>query len=67
LRVSVSLQQQNGGDFFSLALVSGDFNDDGNDDLAIGTPGFDQPGQENAGLLLVLYGTLGSGLRAADG
>ncbi len=43
-------------DAFGTALAVGDFNDDGRDDLAIGTPGEDVSGVENGGLVIVLYG-----------
>ena len=46
---------------FGHALASGDFNDDGFDDLAIGSPGFDFPGA-NTGRIYILKGTA-SGLQ----
>jgi hypothetical protein len=47
-----------GFDFFGWSLAAGDFDGDGNDDLAIGGPG-------NAGSVLVLFGS-GAGLTADD-
>ena len=44
-----------GGDF-GHALAAGDFNGDGIDDLAIGSPGFDFPGA-NAGAVYLFRGT----------
>lgn len=45
-------------DNFGAALVAGDFNDDGKDDLAIGIPGeeFDG-GPNNAGAVNIIYGS----------
>ncbi len=44
------------GDLFGRALAVGDFDGDGFDDLAIGTPGEDISGQTNAGGLDIRYG-----------
>jgi hypothetical protein len=44
-------------DNFGSALTTGDFNDDGYDDLAIGAPGEQVSGEESAGLVHVIYGT----------
>ncbi len=44
------------GDRFGTALASGDFNGDGYGDLAIGVPGESLAGQEDAGMVSVLYG-----------
>ena len=43
------------GDAFGAALAVGDFNGDGHDDLAVGTPGKDLPIRD-AGSVVVLYG-----------
>jgi len=53
------------GDFFGSSLAVGDFNDDTFDDLAIGVPGEDISGVEDAGMVNVLYGSV-SGLSAVD-
>jgi FG-GAP repeat len=44
-----------GEEEFGKALTSGDFDDDGYDDLAIGAPG--EPGYEEYGVVHVLYGS----------
>lgn len=44
-------------DQFGWALAAGDFNADGFDDLAIGTPGEVLGSEAGAGLVMVLYGT----------
>lgn len=44
-------------DRFGSALAAGDFDDDGNDDLAIGVPGENFDGNSNAGWVHVLYGS----------
>ena len=44
------------GDFFGAVLASGDFDNDGFDDLAIGTPGEDVGGAVAAGGVIVAYG-----------
>ena len=44
------------GDRFGRALVSGDFDDDGHDDLAIGVPQEDQ-GNQDSGLVHILFGS----------
>jgi hypothetical protein len=51
------------GDGFGTALAVGDFNADGYDDLAIGTPGKSVSGKAAAGTVTILYGSK-SGLRA---
>jgi FG-GAP repeat len=43
-------------DLFGASLASGDFDDDGHDDLAIGAPYATQAGLDYAGCVLVLYG-----------
>ncbi len=45
------------GDFFGWSLASGDFDDDGYDDLAVGVPGEDHGTREDAGAVTVLYGS----------
>jgi hypothetical protein len=44
-------------DYFATALVIGDFNGDGFDDLAAGAPGVNTSGVVDSGALVVLYGT----------
>ncbi|WP_437319059.1 hypothetical protein [Sorangium sp. So ce385] len=51
-------------DRFGYALVAGDFNNDGFDDLAIGAPGEDIGGDDDAGSVYILYGSP-SGLTSA--
>jgi len=48
-----------GGDLFGAALATGDFNNDGYDDLAIGVPqeDLDSPFRLNAGAVNVIYGS----------
>ena len=50
------------GDRFAAALASADFNGDGADDLAIGTPGDVVLNFDNAGSVTVLFGILNLGL-----
>jgi hypothetical protein len=45
------------GDKFGFSLASGDFDDDGYDDLAIGVPGKDVAGVISAGAIQVIYGS----------
>ena len=45
------------GDYFGLTLASGDFNDDGYEDLAIGAPGETLYDLKNTGAINVLYGS----------
>jgi hypothetical protein len=51
---------------FGSALAAGDFNGDGYDDLAIGSPMKDTSGQSDAGSVVVIHGT-SSGLDANAG
>jgi len=53
------------GDAFGTALAAGDFNGDGETDLAIGAPGEDLEPLTDAGAATVLYGT-GAGLQATS-
>jgi hypothetical protein len=46
----------NAGDRFGAALAAGDFDDDGFDDLVVGSPGDAVRGIGNAGAVTVLYG-----------
>lgn len=52
------------GDMFGYALTTGDFNRDGYADLAVGAPGEDVSGEEDAGVVHVIYGS-NNGLTAA--
>jgi hypothetical protein len=47
-------------------LAAGDFDGDGLDDLAVGSPFEDVAGERNAGVVNVLYGSSGGGLTAGD-
>lgn len=47
------------GDHFGRALATGDFDQDGFSDLAIGAPHEDIGGQADAGVVVVLYGSPG--------
>ena len=53
------------GDFFGAVLVSGDFDGDGRDDLAIGAPGEDVAGRVASGGVGVVFGSA-SGLDPSD-
>ena len=44
-------------DFFGYSLTSGDFNNDGYDDLSIGTRGKDYDGKTSCGVVYTMYGT----------
>jgi hypothetical protein len=44
-------------DNFGYALITGDFDGDNYDDLAIGVPGEDVSGEDDAGLIHVIYGS----------
>lgn len=56
------------GDGFGAALAAGDFDADGNDDLAIGVPAESVAGSgcPSSGAVHVLYGDLGAGLILLD-
>ena len=49
-------QPRNPGDHFGAALAAGDFNGDGSRDLAIGVPGDELPGADQAGSVTIIYG-----------
>ena len=53
-------------DRFGYALSAGDFNGDGKMDLAIGVPGEDLPGGDDAGTVSVFMGTAGGLSTAGD-
>lgn len=53
------------GDHFGSALVTGDFNGDGNDDLAVGVPDEDINGHADAGSVNIIHGSP-SGLSATS-
>jgi hypothetical protein len=55
------------GERFAFGLASGDFDGDGHDDLAIGSPFEDEPGAGNVGAETVLYGALfADGVESGD-
>ncbi len=53
-------------DLFGWSLAAGDFNSDGTDDLAVGSPGEDIGGEVDVGAVAVLYGSLGVGVSTTD-
>lgn len=54
------------GDLYGSALAVGDFNDDGRDDLAIGSPGEDIGTNDDAGSVQVLFGSAFGLLASGD-
>ena len=52
------------GDRFGTSVALGNFDDESTDDLAVGAPGDNDAGFDNAGAVNVLYGD-GSGLTTA--
>ena len=54
------------GDGFGFALTAGDFDGDGLGDLAVGTPGEDLGPIEDAGAVIVFYGSTSGGLDGAN-
>jgi hypothetical protein len=52
-------------DHFGRALAAGDFDGSGHDDLAVGVPGEDVEGVQDAGAVNVLYGSASGGLSGA--
>lgn len=53
-------------EFFGWSVTSGDFDDDGDDDLAVGVPGEDIGGRNNAGAVVVFDGSR-TGIDAQSG
>ncbi len=53
------------GDMFGASLASGDFNHDGFDELVIGIPGENISSHPNAGMVLVLFGSI-TGLQGSE-
>jgi len=53
-------------DAFGAAVTAGDFDGNGVDDLAIGSPGETMSSQAGAGVVNVLYGTASAGLQASS-
>lgn len=53
------------GDQFGFALTTGDFDGDGKDDLAVGTPFEDIGSKANAGAVYIFYGSAGGLPQAA--
>jgi hypothetical protein len=54
------------GDRFGFALAAGDFDGDGEADLAVGTPLEDTAGAADAGAVSVLYGSESNGITRRD-
>ena len=59
------LETARAGDGFGAALATGDFNNDGFVDLAIGVPDEDMEGIEDAGVVHIVYGSA-SGLAVTE-
>jgi hypothetical protein len=55
------------GDRMGAALAAGDFDGDGEADLAVGVPLEDTAGEADAGAVNVLYGSEGNGITRRDG
>ncbi len=55
------------GDQFGFALATGDFDGDGKDDLAVGTPFEDIESKANAGAVYIFYGGTGGLLQTSAG
>ena len=66
LHQTADVGEPGGNEFFGWSVASGDFDDDGDDDLAVGAPGEDTRGQSNAGAVIVFEGTP-EGIDAASG
>lgn len=54
---AIGLSDDDEGDWFGWDLAVGDFDDDGDDDLAIGSPGEDVDGFDHSGAVFTLYGS----------
>lgn len=54
---AAGLKTSQSGNFFGIALATGDFNDDGLADLAVGVPGDRINGKNAAGSVTILYGS----------
>ncbi len=63
-QTSGSLADAHANDAFGSALVAGDFNGDGVDDLGVGAPG-DSVHAARAGAVSILWGATGTGIMAA--
>lgn len=63
---AVYLQEVATNDNFGAAITTGDFNDDGHADLAIGAPGHDLPDLPGAGVVYVFFGPLSGEHTSAD-
>jgi hypothetical protein len=54
---NLDLGTNDAGDLFGAALTTGDFNDDGFDDLIVGTPGESPGGDPQSGAIAILNGS----------